>query len=164
MTVSALIRPVAAADAADLHDLLRHPQVARFLTRLPDLRLEDVAERLRPQPNRHAFVTEVDGRVVGEVVLWQHENPRLAHSGGLGLAVHPDFWGRGIGTALMTAILDLADSWLNLQRVELEVHTDNAAAIHLYEKMGFEREGTKRRHMFGGGRWLDSHLMARLRT
>ena len=45
------------------------------------------------------------------------------------MAVRDDWQGRGVGTALMEAALDLADNWLNLTRIELEVYTDNAAAI-----------------------------------
>jgi len=43
-------------------------------------------------------------------------------------------------------MIDLADQWLNLSRLELEVYTDNDAAIHLYKKFGFVIEGT--RHQF----------------
>jgi putative acetyltransferase len=60
--------------------------------------------------------------------------------------------------------MDLADNWLNLRRLELEVYTDNEPAIRLYERFGFEREGTLRQHAFRAGRYVDSYLMARLRT
>jgi putative acetyltransferase len=77
--------------------------------------------------------------------------------------VHPDYWGIGIGSQLMSAILDIADNWLNLTRVELEVNTDNPVAVRLYEKFGFEIEGTHKLHAFGNGRWADSYFMSRLR-
>jgi L-phenylalanine/L-methionine N-acetyltransferase len=79
------------------------------------------------------------------------------------MMVHPDFWGAGIGTALMREIIDLADNWLNLKRVELDVNTDNPAGLRLYEKFGFAIEGTRRMHIYGDGRWADSHFMARIR-
>ena len=52
---------------------------------------------------------------------------RRRHVGCLGMAVRDDLQGRGVGTALMEAALDLADNWLGLTRVELQVYTDNAA-------------------------------------
>ena len=52
----------------------------------------------------------------------------------------------------MKAALDLADNWLNLTRIELEVCTDNQTGIALYEKWGFEIEGTLRHFAFRGGR------------
>ena len=63
----------------------------------------------------------------------------------------------------MAAIVDLADNWLNLKRIELEVFVDNAAAIHLYEKFGFVIEGTKRKYAFREGEYVDTHVMARVR-
>jgi putative acetyltransferase len=43
------------------------------------------------------------------------------------MAVRDDWQGKGVGTALMEAALDLADNWLNLTRIELRVYVDNAA-------------------------------------
>lgn len=63
----------------------------------------------------------------------------------------------------MTALLDLADCRLGLARVELEVVADNPAAVHLYESLGFEREGLKRRAFLVDGRLADLVVMGRLR-
>jgi putative acetyltransferase len=45
----------------------------------------------------------------------------------------------------------------------LEVYTDNAPALRLYRKFGFEIEGTKRRYALRDGVFVDAHVMARLR-
>ena len=79
------------------------------------------------------------------------------------MSVHDEWQGKGIGKSLMDAGLDLADNWLNLTRLELEVYTDNEPAIRLYERFGFEREGRLRQHAFRDGRYVDSYMMARLR-
>jgi putative acetyltransferase len=121
---------------------------------------EKVAKR---PPGYHRLVADLDGRVVGMIAIGVSQNPRMAHTAHLGMMVSPDYWGLGIGSRLMAAVLELADNWLNLKRVELEVHTDNPAAVHLYEKFGFEIEGTKRFHSFGDGRWTDTYLMSRLK-
>jgi L-phenylalanine/L-methionine N-acetyltransferase len=78
------------------------------------------------------------------------------------MAVRDDWQGRGIGTALMEVALDLADNWLNLTRMELSVYTDNAAAVALYKKFGFEIEGTHRRYAFRNGEYADAYTMARI--
>ena len=62
--------------------------------------------------------------------------PRRKHAGAIGICVHEEWQGKGVGTVLMRAIVDLADNWLNLTRLELEVFADNEAAIHLYERFG----------------------------
>jgi putative acetyltransferase len=87
----------------------------------------------------------------------------MRHVGSIGMAVSDDWQGKGVGTALMEAALDLADNWLNLTRIELHVYVDNAAGIALYEKFGFEVEGTHRRLAFRDGEYIDTYSMARLK-
>ncbi len=64
---------------------------------------------------------------------------------------------------MMQAAIDLAEKWLNLSRLELEVYTDNEPAVRLYQKFGFKIEGTAIQHAFRGGQFIDSYRMARLR-
>ena len=64
---------------------------------------------------------------------------------------------------MMAAMIDLADNWLGLRRIELEVWTDNAPAVHLYEKFGFVIEGTARQYARRAGTFVDAYHMARLR-
>ncbi len=71
--------------------------------------------------------------------------------------------GQGIGTALLEAILDAADNWLDIRRVELTVFADNDRAIRLYERFGFEREGLRRAFAYRDGSYADAVAMARLK-
>lgn len=90
-------------------------------------------------------------------------SPRRAHAMKLGLAVRRDWHGRGVGKALLGALCDLADNWLNVFRVELTVFTDNERAIALYRKFGFEVEGTLKAYALRDGRYADAYAMARVR-
>ena len=149
--------------AESYHALWADPAVGWGTLQIPSQEIRIAHRRLQNlPPNVHRFVADVKGRVAGGVTISRYENPRQRHAGHLGIAVHPDFWGRGIGNALMRAALDLADNWLCLRRVALEVYVDNPVAIHLYEKYGFEIEGRHRFHAYGAGRWTDSYFMARL--
>ena len=78
------------------------------------------------------------------------------------MAVRDDRQGRGGGTALLEAGIELADGWINYQRLELSVHTDNVGAVHLYRKFGFVIEGTCRAFAFRDGSNVDAYQMARL--
>lgn len=79
------------------------------------------------------------------------------------MTVRDDWQGKGAGTSLMQAMVDLADKWLNLSRLELEVYTDNEPAIRLYKKFGFVVEGTLRQFAYREGEFADVYSMARLR-
>src|SRR6185436_6242636 len=90
-------------------------------------------------------------------------SPRRAHVRHIGMAVRSEFQGKGVGNALMSALIEVADNWLNVSRLELTVFTDNERAIALYRKHGFELEGTHKAYALRAGRYADVHAMARIR-
>lgn len=104
----------------------------------------------------------VDG---GCVVGWCDVNPKthatLRHSGVLGMGVAATHRGRGIGAALLQATLDAAFA-RGLRRVELVVRVDNAAAVALYGRFGFEIEGRLRDYILVDGQAYDALQMARI--
>jgi len=104
----------------------------------------------------------LDGRLVGNGGLHRYDG-RRRHAAMLGMGVADDLAGQGLGTALLEALLDAGDRWLDLHRIELTVHVGNDRAIRLYERHGFEREGILRDWAFRDGRYVDAVAMARLR-
>ncbi len=68
--------------------------------------------------------------------------------------------GRGLGREAMDLTIRFCRDHLNLTRLSLAVHGDNAAAIALYEKLGFVTEGVQQAAQFIAGRWVDLRLMA----
>lgn len=71
--------------------------------------------------------------------------------------------GKGIGTFAVSRILYHAFYNQNLRRVELDVLASNVRAIHLYEKIGFKHEGTKRKAVYKNGEYVDMLSYALLR-
>lgn len=158
------IRAAEPSDAEAIHQILNCPSVIANTMQLPWRSLEQRREWLgKRRSDDHFLVALVDGRVVGNLGLGAAGNARRSHVASMGMSVHDDFQNRGIGSALMTAMIELADNWLGLQRIELEVYTDNAAGIHLYEKFGFVIEGTGRQYARRPGGFVDAYFMARLR-
>ena len=159
------IRRAEPEDYSAVYEIFNCPKVFAGTLQLPYASRERWRERLADRGDgTHYLMAVVSGQVVG--MLGVHtfpDKPRRRHVGVIGMGVHDDWQGRGIGTALLRAAIDLADNWLNLSRLELEVYTDNEPAIGLYERCGFEREGTLRQHAFRDGRYVDSYAMARLR-
>ena len=160
-----LIRHAEPDDYVAVHAIYSGPKAFAGTLQLPYPSLEMWRRRLaETAAGRYNLVAVVEGRVVGQLGLHTYPNhPRRSHVGSLGMGVHDDWQGRGVGSALLGACIELADKWLNLRRLELEVYTDNEPAIRLYERHGFEREGHLRGHAFRDGRYVDSYTMARLR-
>jgi putative acetyltransferase len=151
-------------DAEAIHRILSGPWATAGTLQLPLQSLEGVRKRFSETPEGlYHLVACVEDEVVGHLGLETFTRPRRRHVGEIGMAVRDDWQGRGVGTALMQAALDLADKWLNLTRVELSVYVDNAAGVALYKKFGFEIEGTHPRYAFRGGEYVDAYSMARLK-
>jgi putative acetyltransferase len=151
-------------DAEAIHRILSGARATAGTLQLPLQSLEGVRKRFSETPEGlYHLVACVEDEVVGHLGLETFTRPRRRHVGEIGMAVRDDWQGRGVGTALMQAALDLADKWLNLMRVELSVYVDNAAGVALYKKFGFEIEGTHPRYAFRGGEYVDAYSMARLK-
>src|SRR5579864_4929855 len=126
-----LIRPVLLQDAEALWTMARQEGVIETTMALPSLRLEQRMKSLSELgENDHYMVAQRAAQVVGVAGLTVGTG-RVRHSGSLFVYVARQHQGRGIGTRLVQTLLDLADQWLLLRRVELTVLTENEGAKHL---------------------------------
>jgi L-phenylalanine/L-methionine N-acetyltransferase len=160
------IRRAEPEDYAAVYEIYNCPRAFGGTLQLPFPSLEIWRQRLSsPDDSTYHLVAAVEGRVLGMLSVHSLPHmPRRRHAGAIGMGVHDDWQGKGIGTALLHAGVDLADNWLNLRRLELEVFADNEAGIRLYERFGFEREGVLREYAFRNGAYVDAYSMARLRV
>src|SRR5690242_19627363 len=129
---------VRAAEIADYQALARlftHRNAYSQTLQLPFPSPELWRKRLAEQSDGlHMLVATIADEVVGNLGLTRLTRARRSHVGEIGMAVHDDWQGKGVGSALLQAALDLADNWLGLRRLELNVHADNERAIALYRK------------------------------
>jgi RimJ/RimL family protein N-acetyltransferase len=88
----------------------------------------------------------------------------LFHTVGIGISVAQGWRDRGIGTALLEIIIAWCQANPIIRRLELNVFTHNARAIHVYEKMGFKHEGIRKEAYYKDNKFLDAHVMAILFT
>jgi L-phenylalanine/L-methionine N-acetyltransferase len=165
MAVAGLsIRAREPGDWPQFAELMQLPKVRWGTLRLPFASKDQCRKWLESPPEgMTGIVAVLDARIVGCADVTR-EKGRRSHVGVIGICVHDDFHGRRIGSAMMAALVELADDWLDLKRLELKVHVDNERAIRLYRKFGFELEGTLRCNAFRGGAYVDSHIMARLKA
>lgn len=158
-----LIRAFEPSDLPDLTEAWNQPRAYAGTLQLPYTSLDARQKRSAAfGPELTRLVAVIGGKVIGMIALERFPN-RRSHVGSLGMAVHDAYAGRGAGAAMMAAVIDVADNWLNLKRLELSVYADNSRAIGLYERFGFEREGFHPAYSWRNGAYADSISMARLR-
>jgi putative acetyltransferase len=157
------VRALRVSDAEALTDLINLPGYRAGTLRPPFQSIDAVRKRMEsPSLGALNLVVELDGKLVANAGMNRFEG-RRQHAASLGMGVHDDFTGRGVGTFLMAAMVDAADNWHDIKRLELTVYTDNDAAVRLYEKFGFEKEGLLRSFGYRDGQYVDAYTMARLR-
>ena len=161
-----LIRAVTADDVPAIHELRKQPLVRRYTPAMPSDRLVDYLAKWGP--NDHVMVALSGGKdsytllhILTELTRAQYPSVRLT-------AVHldqrqPGYDGRGAGQALMRALLELADKWIGLIRVDLEADATNERAIAMYRRFGFVDEGIMKKAYFVDGEYHDCLFMARVR-
>lgn len=160
------IRSARPTDATALATYMAEPEVFAGLLQLPYPSPDRWAERLALPPagsNNLHLVAELDGCVVGSAGVFSTGNHvRRRHASSLGISVAREAQRNGIGGVLMAALIDYADRWGQILRLELNVFADNTRAISLYQRFGFVREGVFRKHALRDGQYVDTLAMARL--
>lgn len=158
-----IVRATRIEDAAAITEVMNLPGVRRGTLRQPFQSIERTRKFIEgASPNDIQVLAEWHGKVIGNAGL-HRKMGRQQHAASLGIGIHDDFTGKGVGSVLLSALIDAADNWHDIRRIELNVFTDNAAGIRLYEKFGFKHEGTLRQYAFRNSEYADAYLMARLR-
>ncbi|WP_413112107.1 GNAT family N-acetyltransferase [Thaumasiovibrio sp. DFM-14] len=157
------VRKSEPSDAQLIKAIYECKQAYSSTLQLPHPTVEMWTKRMANIPdNVHSYVAELDGIVVGNLGLEICTNPRRRHVASFGMGVKDDEMGKGVGSALLSTAVDLADNWLNLKRLELTVYVDNKPAIGLYKKFGFVIEGESALYAFRNGEYVSVYHMARL--
>ena len=126
-----------------------------------DTPVSTVASRLTARPDGTVFGAFRGAELVGVIGIERERLRQLAHKATLwGMYVSPECRRVGIGRALVIHALGVAANELRVLRVNLTVNTSNAAAIALYESLGFKTFGTEVGVLMVNGQFHDEHLMA----
>jgi len=156
-------RRVAVKDLRRLNDIVNDREVAKFITLTPPVPLKETRDffnRCRKEKIRwYAILT--DGVVAGSISLHPQKGLKQAHVASFGISLAKEFWGRGVGGRALDFITEKARD-LKIKRLELQVVADNARALKLYERNGFQKEGVRRKSFKTAGKYHDNILMAKL--
>ena len=110
----------------------------------------------------HTVALDARGEVIGWCDIVRDPREGFRHSGRLGMGLLPSFRGAGLGHGLAETAIHAA--WeRGLERIALEVFASNTRAISLYDRLGFRREGVRRRARKLDGQYDDEVLMALVR-
>jgi putative acetyltransferase len=96
-----------------------------------------------------------------KLVRQKHRNEHLLYIGGV--AIHPDFTGKGFGKKMMLEIIDFCTK-TGVLRIELSVAAHNERAIQMYENVGFTKEGVMKNYTYlkSKNQFIDEVLMSKL--
>lgn len=98
---------------------------------------------------------------IGIIYLEGGHRRKTFHLCNLGMGIKKNYWGKGIGRALMDKAIAFAEKSEYIAKIDLQVRTDNQYAIRLYRSAGFQVEGRNRRALFMNGEFYDYLSMGR---
>ena len=139
----------------------------KFMMYEPDERISTVEKQgkiineLLARDNQTIFVAEDDGWLVGFLGVYGGEFRRTRHRAYIVVGIIREFWGRGVGKSLFLEMEKWSRS-KGIHRLELTVMSHNERGIRLYQKMGFEVEGTRRDSLLVDGEYIDEYAMYKL--
>ena len=158
MTVA--LRPATRADVPFLVDLFGSEDVAPYLAASRAHGAEVAAEIERGEREPAGFgvlVIEVEGIAAG-TVAWELVNRRSRIAAVTGLALSPTVRGRGLGRAVVEALVEQLIGERGIHRLQMEVYAFNERALRHAERAGWVREGVRRKAYWRNGEWVDGIL------
>jgi len=139
--------------------LLREPEELKDMTLEKE---EEFIENMNGSESNLFIVARKDGKIIGNLGFTGSTLKRYCHQGEFGMSVLKEYWGQGIGSLLLDALLEWAKD-RDITRISLRVDTENTKAIGLYQKFGFTKEGIlRRKKRLPDGEYRDEMVMARL--
>ncbi|MDO5154475.1 MAG: GNAT family N-acetyltransferase [Eubacteriales bacterium] len=165
-----VLRPTTAEYAQDMIDYLKLTATeSPFLLREPEevtytLEQEkEILTNLYENKKSVMMLAVVEGKVAGNCSInGLGDKQRIRHRCGLAIALKKEFWGLGIGNALLNYLSELAER-IGYEQIELEVVDGNDTAKRLYEKCGFVETGRRVRAMkYKDGSYRDEFIMTKV--
>jgi len=137
----ATLRPLRREDEKDFHQLfLGIPEPERMFIKHRVTDIEVIRDWCRniDYGRNLPLVALIDGKIVGDVTLHQQLGGWRRHIGRVSVLVHPQHRGRGLASALVSEIVDIARR-AGLEKVEAEFIGEQEAAVKLFALLGFSQ-------------------------
>lgn len=163
-----VVRQVVESDASRMVRLMRRLlDETPYMLRLPEEQRSSASDEARYIRHLHAsgnstlFFAESERSAVGTLIVTGGALQRLAHVGYIGMGVLSDWWGAGVGTALLETAIDWARHHPVLRKLSLQVYENNERGLRLYRRIGFVEEGRLINEVrLDDGTLVDMHQLA----
>lgn len=165
-----VIRQLDASDVSDLFSIFSDERVMQYWSSPPFASLDDAKALLATIDEGRATQTlfqwglqeRASGRVIGTTTIY--DVSRAHRRAGIGYALHPDRWGRGLVREAVGEVLRFAFVEMDMHRMEADVEPRNSRSVRSLESFGFRYEGHQRERYWIMNEWQDSHLYGLLRS
>jgi len=161
------IREIEVEDYKELLDFMKKVKgETNFLLGYPNeikMSYEDEKEyikKVKSSETSNHFVAIKGNKIIGCTSFNGNTARKMKHYGTIGISVLKEYWGQGLGSALMEELLSWAKDYSPLEKIKLAVVQENVAAIALYKKFGFEVVAIEEKEMKVNGHYYDVIQMA----
>ena len=120
---------------------------------------EQFIEEMLPLKTAGLFVALIDGEIASVAHLSNPARQRVKHTSELGVSVRKKFWGIGVATIMLEAVIDFAKASQQIEIIGLSVRSDNLTAQSLYKKLGFVEIGCYAKSVKIEDQYYDNILM-----
>ena len=146
------LRSAQPGDLAAIHAIMTRADAMRWWSTPPHVSTNQTRTWLDSMiangPDHPDLVIEFEGQVIGKAGFWAPPD--------IGYILHPDYWGRGLATEALEAVINHIYATRRFDVLTAEVDPGNAASIRLLERLGFVKTGQAERTMQVGDAWVDS--------
>ncbi len=105
------------------------------------------------------LLAEYNGSVIGNIDLTCSPRERLGHTSMIGMGIAEEWRHKGVGSALLSGVLDWARNHQDIEMIWLNVYSSNLAGLSLYQKFGFLECGLTPRLFKHGEEYHDNIKM-----
>ncbi|PIS09250.1 hypothetical protein COT75_02505 [Candidatus Beckwithbacteria bacterium CG10_big_fil_rev_8_21_14_0_10_34_10] len=163
-----VLRPINKQDFPILHQWINNPAVVSFWYGKDKLRSKKWVKDhfdviIKGRTNSSCWMVEVKGQPIGFIYNNVNKDDDKKFIGRVELDIligEDNQWGKGYGTDALKAMIKYAFEIQRAQRVYLTPHIKNIRAIHVYQKVGFKKEGVLRHFEKFEGQWIDCLMMS----
>ena len=163
-----VLRELCDADFEPAHRMFSDPRVMRYIGKPPHRNIEETREFLEKnrsqfslqQGLRWAITRRGDDRLIGSCGHWRLLKEH--HRSEIGYDLLPAFWGQGVMTEAIRAILRFGFVEMALHSTEAQIDPDNDRSRGVLERLGFRQDGRLRENYYFDGKYTDTAIFTLL--